>query len=237
MLRQVITPAKAVLNHAARRGWCEPPRFERVRGGSRRTDWILPAEAEAMLTAASEHFRPLLTFLLCTGARVGEAVNLEWADVNLRLASVNLRETKNGDDRRLDLPPRAIEALRALHAALGGPDVARVGPVFLTDKRRPYRATNDAKGGATGGQIRRAFAGCLRKAGIERVLVPHICRHTWATWHYALHHDLVRLREDGGWRTTVMCERYTKLAPAGLVPEVLALLGLKPATARRRRSA
>ena len=78
ILRAVISPTKAILNFAARRGWCGVPVFETVKGGGKRTDWITPAEAEAMVKGASPHLQPLLTFMFCTGARVGEAVALQW---------------------------------------------------------------------------------------------------------------------------------------------------------------
>jgi integrase len=36
----------------------------------------------------------------------------------------------------------------------------------------------------------------------------HDCRHTWATWHYAEHHDLIALQKLGGWRSLSMVLRY-----------------------------
>ena len=47
----------------------------------------------------------------------------------------------------------------------------------------------------------------LRRAGIENFRA-HDCRHTWATWHYAAHKDLIALQKLGGWRTLAMCTRY-----------------------------
>jgi integrase len=223
-LRQVGTPAKAILNYAARRGWCPPPKFEAVKGSPRRTDWLTPAEAEALIAGASGTIRPLLTFLLCTGGRMGEAIELEWRDVNLPHARATFRDTKNGYDRIVDLPPRAIAALDALPH--------RLGRVFRRQDGQPYRSTNTVRG-AEGGQIDRAFAAALKAAGIDRHLTPHHLRHTWATWSYALDRDLVRLQQDGGWRTITMVARYTKLAPAGLLPEIQAFWGLPVTVATR----
>jgi len=36
----------------------------------------------------------------------------------------------------------------------------------------------------------------------------HDLRHTWATWHYAEHRDLIRLQRLGGWKTLSMVTRY-----------------------------
>lgn len=214
--REVVTPAKAVLHHAARRGWCAPPMFEAAKAASRRTDWFTPAEAEAMVAAAKPRAAALLTFLFCTGARLGEALALDWATVDLRHSRVVLLGTKNGEDRIIDLPPRAMVMMANLPH--------RRGPVFLNARKQPYRRTATDKI-TYGGQIAKTFATTLARAGIERRLTPHHCRHTWASWHYCVHKDLVRLREDGCWKTVAMCERYTKLVPNGLAPEILKFWG------------
>lgn len=216
--RQVVTPAKAVLNHAARRGWTDVPRFERIKASGKRTDWFTPSEGEALITAASSVLRPLLIFLFGTGARVGEALALQWRDVDLQHARATLRATKNGDDRLLDLPPRVVAAM----ASLSGD---RRDAVFRDRAGRPYRKTTGDTLGPYGGQIRKAFSAALRKAGILRALTPHHLRHSWATWHYAVHRDLMRLRDDGGWRTVAMAERYTKLAPPAMAAEIIKYWG------------
>lgn len=77
-LREVITPVKAVLRHAAIRGWCRLPVFETVRQGKRRKEWLAPAEAEAIIAASPPHLVPLFEFMFCTGARRGEAIGLRW---------------------------------------------------------------------------------------------------------------------------------------------------------------
>jgi integrase len=223
ILRAVISPTKAILNFAARRGWCGVPVFETVKGGGKRTDWITPAEAEAMVKGASPHLQPLLTFMFCTGARVGEAVALQWGDVDLRHSRATLRETKNGDDRVVDLPTRAVTAL----ANLPGD---RSGQVFRAHRGAGFRRSCENKWGSGGGQIRRSFKTALRAAKIGRHLTPHHCRHTWATWHYVVHKDIIRLRLDGGWKTISQCERYTKLAPDGLRDEVEAFWKGVPTT-------
>ena len=225
--RQVVTPASAVLNFAAARGRCEPRKFVAPKAGGKRTDWLTPTEAEAMIAGASEHFRPLLTFLFCTGDRLGEVLDLEWANVNLQYCRAIFlgekddggRGTKSGSDRIVDLPPRALCAL----ANLPGD---RVGRVFRRPDGEAYRSTNDTKAGASGGQIKRAFTTALKNASLGRRLAPHHCRHSWATWHYCLNRDPYRLRDDGGWRSVTMTERYAKVAPPTMQPEVLAFLGL-----------
>jgi integrase len=87
----------------------------------------------------------------------------------------------------------------------------REGPVFISDKRRPYAD----RGGTYGGQIKKGFKGALRRAGLDPELSPHDLRHTWASWHYAVHRDVLRLKIEGGWSSVLLVERYAHLLPAG----------------------
>ena len=227
-LRQVITPAKSVLNFAARRGWCPAPKFEAVPGGGRRTDWLTPKEASAQIKAAAPHLSPLLTFAYCTGARLSEILDLVWQDVDLIHNRCVLRDTKNGDDRIIDLPPAAMVAL----ANLSGD---RRGNVFRRPDGERYRATDDTDAGASGGQIKRSWATSLKDAGITRHVTPHHMRHSWATWHYCLYRDLLKLREEGGWRTVKMVERYAKLAPETMRHEIEVFWGMRAKIEQTRR--
>ncbi len=208
-LREIVTPTKAVLQWAAARGWCRVPAFERGAPGRSRTEWLTPAEVDAQIAAAEQHLRPLLTFLYGTGARLGEALDLQWQDVDLPHGRATLRDTKNGRDRLLrDLPPRVIAALANLKH--------RDGPVFRQRRGKPYTDRERL----SGGQIRKGWAGSLSRAKITKPVTPHHARHTWASWHYAMHKDLLRLKIDGDWSSVVLVERYAHLVPEGLVPEI-----------------
>ena len=74
----------------------------------------------------------------------------------------------------------------------------------------------------SGAQLNRAFQAAAAKAGINRRVFLHMMRHSWASWHYAVHKSLKKLREDGAWESLEMADRYTHLAPDGMVPEILA---------------
>jgi integrase len=71
------------------------------------------------------------------------------------------------------------------------------------------------RGRSEGGQIKTAWHGALRRAGLDPDLTPHDLRHTWATWHYAVHRDLLLLKVEGGWSSVTLVERYAHLMPQG----------------------
>jgi integrase len=232
--RAIYTPLMAVLTHAHKRGWCDRPTFERPAQPKGKTRWLTPNEALRLIAAAAPHIKPLLIFFLSTGARVAEALELSWDDVDLSDARVMLRDTKNGTDRAARLPPAAVVAL----ANLPG----RAGEVFRRDDGQPYAD----KGREEGGQIKTAFRGACRRAGLAKptragergmgdgpytpirwvpTLTPHDLRHTWATWFYAATKDFMRLKHEGGWKSLTMVERYAHLMPTDLVADITTVWG------------
>lgn len=221
--REIVTPLRAVLRHAAARGWCEPPYFATPRAPAGRTRYLLPAEAERLLAAAVPHLRPLLVFLLGTGARVAEAVELDWREVDLFGARAILwpASTKTRRRRVLAMPPRAVASLAQLPH--------REGPVFLWERRPGVFLPYADRGRLAGGQFKRAWHGAIARAGLDPELTPHDLRHSWASWHWALHRDLIALREAGGWSSVQLVERYAHLLPAGEEAAIAAFLGVAQA--------
>ncbi|MFT9046229.1 tyrosine-type recombinase/integrase [Acetobacter orientalis] len=231
-IRAVLTPLRAVLEFAAIRGWCSKPAFARPKVKQVRMQFLRPVEATALVEAAAPHLQPLLIFLIGTGARMSEALELDWKDVDLRGKRAVVWQ-KQDDERHIDLPPVVVLALESLEW--------RTGRVFRPVRSRKPRGALRGKeigeayydtGRTGGGQIKSAWATACRKAGLpgrNRVwipkggnrqkvqfvpdLTPHCLRHTFASWHYCIHRDLLRLKEDGGWHTITMVTRYAKKMP------------------------
>lgn len=233
--RNLIGPLRAILTHAADQDWCAPPRIKAPSIGRRPPQFLLPAEVEALIGKAAPHLKPLLRFLVCTGCRLGEALALEWRSVDLAGRRVTLweGETKSGRRRVIDLVPAAEAALRGLDH--------RVGRVFLTQRKRPYPPSE-----VGGGQIKTAWARACGEAGLagewhERprpdrpgvvrvfrpAAGPHVLRHTWASWTYALNPDPLALMAAGGWSDLKLVERYAHLIPAGHAEGIRRVWGLE----------
>lgn len=215
--RGLFTPLAAILNHASHpaRRWCVPPQFDVPKEPRGRTRFMLPAEVDKLLAAADPRARTLFHFLICTGCRMGEALALDWRDVDLKGARALLHEgeTKGGGRRVVELPPAAVAVLAALPK--------REGRVFLTHRGQPYRDSTTG-----GGQAKKAWKSAADRAGLGE-FTPHDLRHSWASWRYALHRDLLRLKAEGGWGQVRMVERYAHLMPAGHEAEIRNLWGLR----------
>lgn len=193
--RQVFAPISAVLKHAHTRKLCDHLKIERMEEPPGRVRWLTPEDADRLIACCSPHLRPLVIFLLYTGARLSEALYLDWQAVDLNRAHVYFAKTKNGEARGVPLHPRVVAALANLPKR-------NSSAVFRRPDGMPYEFKTDG-----GGQIKTAFKGACRRAGITD-FSPHDCRHTFATWHYAANRDLLALKTLGGWKTDRMVFRY-----------------------------
>ena len=113
--RQVLTPVMAIIRFNAARGRCAPilvSRFEAKKVLKRRTatwEWV----GKLALTAKPKIIA-LVLFIANTAARIGDALKLRWADVDLDAGTALLRDTKNGEDRHVTLRAETVAALRAI---------------------------------------------------------------------------------------------------------------------------
>jgi integrase len=213
--RQVFTPMSAILKHAAFRGWCAPLKLKRPKQPEGKIVWMKPDEADRLIEACAPHLKPLAVFMLYTGARTGEALWLDWRNVDLDLKQVTFPKTKNGEARSVPLHPRVLQELSKINE--------RHGDVFRTHKGQPYDRPDPDQDEDTsaGTRIKSAFKGACKRAGLgtteidktgtkkfKSSFTPHACRHTWATWHYRQNRDLTSLQHLGGWKSIAMVMRY-----------------------------
>ena len=156
---------------------------------------ITPLDAEQarrFLQAAScEKFEALYVLSLTVGLRCGEALGLKWSDIDLDAGTLRVvrqlqrireggglvfMEPKNASRRTVDLPQRAVEALRS-HRHTQVEEKLRVtgyedsGLVFATGKGTPLDAQNI---------INRHFKPLLKRAELPSIRW-HDLRHTCFT--------------------------------------------------------
>jgi integrase len=167
--RQFFTPASAVLKHAAKRGRCAQIILERPRQPKGRDGWLTVEEAERLIAASSASLRPLVEFLFLTGARIGEALWLDWRDLDLVRRHVIFRDTKNGETRGVPLHPRLVATLANLPH--------RDGCLFRRPDGLSYARPRSIDDTSAGGRIKKAFAGASPRRSFRRLaayLPPHL---------------------------------------------------------------
>lgn len=177
--RQVIVPTQAIINHAAGMDWCPPIKVKRFPVVTKTKEPVTNAWVEAFVKHASPHLGALALFMYGTGARISEAINLTWADVDLGAATALIRQTKVNSERIAHLPPRLIAAI-----------------ANIPSNRQP--------GGRVFRYVRRDTARPVWNKAIERANIKHLsfhsCRHGFATTMLHKGVDVVTVAKMGGWK-------------------------------------
>ncbi|MDT4775545.1 Tyrosine recombinase XerC [compost metagenome] len=142
----------------------------------------------AAIQARSELYYRFCIFLVDTGARLGEGINLRWNDINEGRATFWI--TKSGRSRSVPLTERA-------HAAVGH-QKGKLGPFCDVDQQQFRAVWNAAK----------------RDAGLmtDVDVVPHVLRHTCASRLVRGGIDIRRVQMWLGHQTLQMTMRYAHLA-------------------------
>jgi integrase len=125
---------------------CAMPIIERPKKTKPAPRWITLDEANRLIASASDHMRPLLVFLLYVGARAGEALWLDWSNVDLARAHVTFPETKNGEARspiRTPTPQRVAGSRQVSRGhAVGPASRVSVRTIAATPGRPGINAAN-----------------------------------------------------------------------------------------------
>lgn len=205
----VYTPIGAILHHAGVDIVVRRPKGYK---GNPKTLFLLPPDAFAIINAANAidpEMGRLLSFLLYTGCRIGEALAMDWMRVDLEHRTAYVETSKNDDPRTVRLTQEVCELLAPHRKAAG--KVFR----FHQGGHRNFIFLN-AKVTACGlPAIKRPRRG-------QRMQIPpyrfewvsfHTWCHTWATWMRRYGGaDLQALVATGRWRDPRSAARYTHTA-------------------------
>jgi integrase len=181
------------------------PRTDRIR--NKRIRFLSKTEEARLLGKYADHVRPIAETLCYQGLRIGEALRLEWQHVNWAANSVFIAETKTGVPRTITLHDRVRAALHRVWVGQGSPTEGRV---FLNRVGKPY-ADPRAYRLPGGSPIRQAHGTACRRAGVADFHV-HDWRHHWACWCVMSGIDLETIRQEGGWASLRMVERYATVS-------------------------
>jgi integrase len=162
-----------------------------------RDRFLMTDEIRLLLDNYPHHYRPLVVTALHTGMRLGEILNLSWDDVDFRAKQILVRDSKNGESRRIEMNDALTTELRRLKDASTGTDVF----VGLTGARLQTNA------------ISRVHRYVCRKAGIKDFRF-HDLRHTFASHLVMNGVDLTTVSKLLGHKTLQMTLRYSHLAQA-----------------------
>ena len=192
--RQAVAPALAVMRHGYDRLWCGFIRIKRFKEEKPKrkvpaTRAWLHAFARQCRKDDLDRLAALVLFMASTGARVTEAINVRWRDVDLARRTVLLRKTKTEENSSRGLTGEVSERLSAIRGTAQDDD-----RVFGYSNRQA---------------VNTRIAAVCKRAEIS-YKSSHACgRHTFATSAMEMGIDIRTTMDAGGWRSSaVFLETY-----------------------------
>lgn len=178
--RQFIVPTVAIINHAASLDLCRHLKVDRFPVTKKEKEPATWEWVQAFMAVSTPHLGALAAFMFLTGARITEAINLRWADVDLTARRALIKQTKISEERNAHLPPALVAALANIPSNRE-PDVKVFGYSSRDTAKHPW------------------FAACKRAK--IKVLTFHSCRHGFATALLHRRIDPITVAKLGGWKS------------------------------------
>src|ERR1700730_17416894 len=198
----------AAVNYLAREEGFDPPKLPRGdRVNNKRIRFLSSDQADRLVFTYAEHVQPIAITLRWQGLRIGEALRVDWVHVNWSGNSIFVAESKTGEARTVTMHKHTRSALHRLWVSRGSP---KEGRVFLTQLGVPYADPRQYKI-PSGSPIKKAHATACRRAGIADFHV-HDWRHHWACQCVMAGIDLETIKQEGGWKSLRMVERYATVS-------------------------
>lgn len=197
--RKFASLSKVLRKHHRNGGLSRMPEFRKLPERNARIRFLTPQEEQDILTGLEDidhHYAQLSRFLAETGARIGEALQLNWGDIDD--SYVTFWETKSYRPRTIPLTRRA----KTVVAEQGNSCGRKTGPFRNVSYPKFRNGWNLAKDKTV-----------MRD---DRQVVPHVLRHTCASRLAQSGVDIKRIQEFLGHRTLSMTLRYAHLSPKHL---------------------
>lgn len=201
-INRKMSPVRMMLKKAVKRGMIskvpETPLFDESKGS---LNWLDFGQEDPIIGHLNHRQRAdlvdLVMFLIDTGARITETLNVEWRTI--RPTVVVFENRKNGNMMGVPLTKRAQASLSRRRSACTNPD-------------GPFKDIN-------ADQARRLLQDIYKKLGGDyaKITQPfHVFRHSCASRMATRGVDAKRIKEWMDHASFVTTERYMKLAPSAL---------------------
>jgi integrase len=207
--RQGIVPAQAVINYGHAQGWCNPIRVQGLPVPKVRKTAVGRPYLDALQPHLPKRLFALMLFLHTTGRRVGDALALDVADVDLPRMRALIRDPKNGEPTVAYLTAEVAQLLTEI--------MPNRGSVFGYVHRSSCYST-----------LRRA----CKDAGVEYLGTHQPGRHSYATTLDDAGWSAKAVAEAGGWKSPALVQK-TYIHPKTSGEQAAALFGKALSTQKR----
>ena len=156
-------------------------------------------ETRALLKAAKKgRNRLLLQFLYSSGVRVSESVNMRLSDINFKERMGKVKSGKGSKDRIIILSKNWCKVAKKYV------DRKRVKSEYLFSKKNGKRLSADT--------VQRLVRRAAKKAGINKVVTPHVLRHSFATHLLEAGENIRKIQELLGHSNLNTTQIYTHVS-------------------------
>lgn len=173
--------------------------------------FVTPAEADRLIAAVPEHYRPLIVFLLATGCRWGEAIGLRARNLDVLARKVRIiKQTAEHAGAFYDEDPKSRRGRRTITFTSGVAGV--LIPLSMVDDDRERRIFLGPRGGMI---ARKRFYPIWHKATAEAGLTGlriHDLRHSHVAWLIAANIPMAAISRRLGHKSIAVTDgRYGHL--------------------------
>lgn len=171
---------------------------------------VLPAiltlkEVERIINGTRElRYQTFLLTAYSMGLRLGEVLTLEVGDIDAGHMKVHIRQGKGRKDRRVTLPQRTLEALRAYWATHRHPSL-----LFPAGKTPALR--HEASQVMDRGGLQRSFKVIAKSCGINKPVTLHSLRHCYGAHLVETGLNLRAIQQEMGHECPKTTALYTQL--------------------------
>jgi len=197
--------------------WLELNPFRRFKiksGDVKKERWLTSEEEGKILSYSAEWLKDIITFLLNTGMRRGELINLRWPEVDLERETIQLLITKNKERRTIPLNSTLVGLLQRK---------------IKTRLNSGYVFTSEAGTQLDGRNVLRSFKLACKNAGLNGIRL-HDLRHSAASRMVQSGIDLYTVQRLLGHKDQRMTQRYAHHSIESLKSGVNVLEGHKKGT-------
>lgn len=192
--------------------------IDRPQGSTKEAGILRPAQVRALLAAArrDERILPGLCIKLFTGIRSSELLALEWSDVTASHVVIRAAHAKTRSRRAVEIPPNLASLLAKFRK--------KEGRVVTLHWRKWHRRL--AKAAAAADRLlQQGSRGRLKKtAPVIGKLPQNFARHSFGTYHFALHQDEAKTAAAMGNTPAMVHRHYRALATADEAREFFGIM-------------
>jgi integrase len=180
-----LTALSVVMDKAVRNGYAvanpvrQLEKSERPKKNSHERR-ILNQQEIARLLEHARSYRPLIAFLLFTGVRIGEALGMQWQDIDFAAENIHVRAQLGRDLER-----RVLKTVSGHRKIVLMPELARV--MREHKMASPFSQPTDYVFASDTGTARhhrtadRGIRAAVKRANLGDGISPHSFRHTFAS--------------------------------------------------------